>query len=215
MFPKCVSGASTVSQLPKLFFLFSVSQLVSSSAVPEDWVSGSPFSHFAPDDSRADTFTSAYLNVSNDGVRWDKTEVGRYGGGYVGPAFGVLVHVAAENNPDDHTGCKLPLHSTRSNRKLPPPGEPWIALIKRGRCNFEVKVENAFRSNAAGVLVYNDRDSATLDKMKLSSDSGRKSKSISGKNRRFPATTVFIAHACLQVFSRRESELIRNIRLNG
>jgi hypothetical protein len=28
------------------------------------------------------------------------------------------------------------------------------------------------------VLVYNDRDSATLDKMKLSSDSGRKSRRL-------------------------------------
>ncbi|XP_063927590.1 E3 ubiquitin-protein ligase goliath-like [Zophobas morio] len=150
--------------------------LVSASAVPEDWVSGSPFSHFTNDDSRADTFTSAYLNVSrmtDEGWVWDKTEVGRYGGGYVGPAYGLLVHVSAKGHPDDHTGCTLPLQSSRADRRLPPPGEPWIALVKRGRCNFEVKVENAFRSNAAGVLVYNDRDSSTLDKMKLSSDSGR------------------------------------------
>lgn len=57
------------------------------SAAPEDWVSGSPFTHYSPDDSRADTFTSAYLNVTfmtEDGWKWDKTDVGRYGGGYVG-----------------------------------------------------------------------------------------------------------------------------------
>lgn len=56
-------------------------------ASPEDWVSGSPFSHFSADDSRADTFTSAFINVTywtDDGWRWDKTDVGRYGGGYVG-----------------------------------------------------------------------------------------------------------------------------------
>lgn len=56
-------------------------------ASPEDWVSGSPFSHFSADDSRADTFTSAFLNVTyftEDGWKWDKTDVGRYGGGYVG-----------------------------------------------------------------------------------------------------------------------------------
>lgn len=63
----------------------------------------------------------------------------------------------------------MPFESSRSDRKLPPPGT-WIALIKRGGCNFEIKVENAFRSNAAGVLVYNDRDAATLDKMKVSSE---------------------------------------------
>ncbi|KAJ3630591.1 hypothetical protein MTP99_011783 [Tenebrio molitor] len=149
---------------------------VSSSPTPEDWVSGSPFSHFTSDDSRADIVTSAYLNVSRlteEGWLWDKTEVGRFGGGYVGPAYGVVVHVTSNVHPEDHTGCQLPLYSSRTDGKLPPPGEPWIALIKRGGCNFEVKVENAFRSNAAGVLVYNDRDSATLDKMKLSSDSGR------------------------------------------
>lgn len=56
-------------------------------ASPEDWVSGSPFSHFSADDSRADIFTSAFLNVtflSEDGWKSDKTESGRYGGGYVG-----------------------------------------------------------------------------------------------------------------------------------
>jgi hypothetical protein len=154
---------------------------VSSSPTPEDWVSGSPFSHFTSDDSRADIVTSAYLNVSRlteEGWLWDKTEVGRFGGGYVGPAYGVVVHVTSNVHPEDHTGCQLPLYSSRTDGKLPPLGEPWIALIKRGGCNFEVKVENAFRSNAAGVLVYNDRDSATLDKMKLSSDSGRKSRRL-------------------------------------
>lgn len=93
---------------------------------------------------------------------------------FLGSAFGELVHVTSRVRPDDHTGCQVPFASSRSDKTLPAPGTPWIALIKRGRCNFENKVENAFRSNAAGVLVYNDRDSATLDKMKLSSDSRRK-----------------------------------------
>lgn len=93
---------------------------------------------------------------------------------FLGPAFGELIHVSSPLKPEDHTGCQLPLASTRSDRQLPPSGTPWIALIKRGKCNFEIKVDNAFRSNAAGVLVYNDRDSASLDKMKLSSDSRRK-----------------------------------------
>lgn len=56
-------------------------------ASPEDWVSGSPFSHFSADDTRADTFISAFLNVTfftEDGWKSDKTDVGRYGGGYVG-----------------------------------------------------------------------------------------------------------------------------------
>lgn len=89
-----------------------------------------------------------------------------------GPASGELVHVTAPVKPNDHTGCQMPFESSRSHKQLPPPGT-WIALIKRGGCNFEIKVENAFRSNAAGVLVYNDRDSASLDKMKLSSEPKR------------------------------------------
>lgn len=143
----------------------------------EDWVSHPPFSHIS--DDYQDSYTTAYLNVTKyneetGGWTWDKTEVGRYGGGYVGPAFGVIVHVSTALDPNNHTGCEMPLMSSREDRRLPPPGEPWIALIKRGECNFEVKVDNAYKSNAAGVLVYNDRDSSTLDKMKLSQDSGRK-----------------------------------------
>lgn len=143
------------------------------SPIPEDWSSGQ--FHFT--DNNGDLFASAFINVSyfnqNEWV-WEREEAGRYGGGYVGPAHGVIVHVTADDNPNDHTGCHLPFRSTRKDRRLPEPGEPWIALIKRGKCNFEVKVENAFRSNAAGVLVYNDRDSDSLDKMKLSTDGGRK-----------------------------------------
>lgn len=92
---------------------------------------------------------------------------------FSGPASGELVHVTSSVKPNDHTGCQMPFESSRPDRLLPPPGT-WIALIKRGGCNFEIKVENAFRSNATGVLVYNDRDSASLDKMKLSSEPRRK-----------------------------------------
>lgn len=144
------------------------------SPTPEDWSSGQ--FGFA-DDSNGDMFATAFINVTyfnqNEWV-WEREEVGRYGGGYVGPAHGIVVHVTADDNPNDHTGCHLPFRSTRKDRRLPDPGESWIALIKRGKCNFEVKVENAFRSNAAGVLVYNDRDSDSLDRMKLSTDNGRK-----------------------------------------
>ncbi|KAJ8986095.1 hypothetical protein NQ317_003390 [Molorchus minor] len=68
-------------------FLFAqVVSICSASAAPEEWAAASPFSHFTAEDSRADTFTSAYLNVSfltEDGWKWDKTDVGRYGGGYI------------------------------------------------------------------------------------------------------------------------------------
>lgn len=157
--------------------------MVSSSTLPEDLPVSSALQLSPGDEPKSfdeelpDLFTSAYINITYKdkyGYKWERAEVGRYGGGYIGPASGVLVHVSGDKNPDDHTGCSLPFRSSSSDRQLPQPGEPWIALIKRGRCNFEVKVENAFRSKASGVLVYNDRDSKNLDKMKLSTDSGRK-----------------------------------------
>lgn len=146
--------------------------VVSSTSSPEDWASYSYALH-AEESRYGDSFTSAYLNVTHEDSGMlvsDKTEVGRYGGGYIGPAAGFIVHVRSDQDPDDHTGCQMPLRS--SNGKLPQNGDPWIALIKRGKCNFEVKVDNAYRSNAVAVLVYNDRDSSTLDKMKLAPDNG-------------------------------------------
>lgn len=144
------------------------------SPAPDDWTSNL---HLSEDNRGSDTFMSAYINVSymnkNEWI-WDRSEEGRYGSGDVRPAYGVIVHVTADDNPNDHTGCQLPFRSTRSDRRLPDPGEPWVALIKRGKCNFEVKVDNAYRSFAAGVIIYNDRDSDSLDKMKLTTDSGRK-----------------------------------------
>lgn len=120
----CISGglldfanSANVAKVTVMFALTHMMALASSSAAPEDWVSGSPFAHFTSDDSRADTFTSAYLNVSlltDDGWKWDKTEVGRFGGGYVGPASGIVVHISSQSNPDDHTGCEFPWYS--SNR---------------------------------------------------------------------------------------------------
>uniref|UniRef100_A0A1Y1LZ18 RING-type domain-containing protein n=1 Tax=Photinus pyralis TaxID=7054 RepID=A0A1Y1LZ18_PHOPY len=167
-------------------FIVTFSQIiaiVSSTSGPEDFPIGAALQLSPGDDARSfddeipNSFTSAYVNVtykdSANTWKWERTEVGRYGGGYVGPAFGVVVHVTADNDPSDHSGCRLPFRSSRGDRQLPKPGEPWIALIKRGHCNFESKVDNAFKSKATGVLVYNDRDSVDLDKMKLSNDNDR------------------------------------------
>lgn len=38
---------------------------------------------------------------------------------------------------------------------------------------FNFQVQNAWRANASAVLVYNDRDTTLLEKMKLSTDNGR------------------------------------------
>lgn len=164
------------SVLNSLAFLMSFGQVftfVSTATSAEDWVT----SYGYPLHTEGDSFTSAYLNVTHEYNETgllisDKTEVGRYGGGYIGSASGLIVHVRSESNLSDHSGCRMPLRDSVGNGKLP--SEPWIALIKRGSCNFEVKVDNAYKSNAVAVLVYNDRDSPSLDKMKLALDNGSK-----------------------------------------
>ncbi|KPI98196.1 Protein goliath [Papilio xuthus] len=99
---------------------------------------------------------------------------GKYGEGFVGSSRGVAVHVRAvgPEGEKDHTGCKWPLLSSAAPGE-PLPTEPWVAVIKRGNCNFEIKVNNAWRANATAVLIYNDRDAPDLEKMKLSTDNGR------------------------------------------
>jgi hypothetical protein len=44
---------------------------------------------------------------------------------------------------------------------------PWIALVRRGKCSFQRKVDNARQAGASAVIVYNDREAIDLDKMKL------------------------------------------------
>lgn len=147
--------------------------LVNSS--PEDWGVAPP-TYQISDENKANVFISAFINVSQyiDGTwLWNSNDVGRYGGGTVGPASGVIVHVTSDTDSSDHSGCQLPFRSTRADKQVPAPGEPWIALIKRGKCNFENKVDNAYKSFASGVIVYNDRDSDSLDMMKIN-DNGRK-----------------------------------------
>ena len=76
---------------------------------------------------------------------------------------GVLVHVVNQNGTG-HTGCSpLPYGNVI-------PSEPWIALIKRGECYFDEKVENAFNMNASAAIVYNNKNNDNLDKMTLYSD---------------------------------------------
>ncbi|KAH1026438.1 hypothetical protein HUJ05_000108 [Dendroctonus ponderosae] len=159
-------GRSTSFLLLLLYFV----EPSASDATPEDWVPNSLNFNLNGEDN---TFISAYLNVTfktDHGWKWDKTDVGRYGGSYIGPAYGLLVHVTSKHDQADHFGCIYPYDSSRSDGKLPHSGTPWIALIKRGKCNFDVKVDNAFKSGAGGVLIYNDRMAPTLDKMKLTND---------------------------------------------
>ncbi|XP_046665145.1 protein goliath-like isoform X4 [Homalodisca vitripennis] len=151
--------------------LFTFFVTLSQSITSGDWSpSGSvssTFPHHSHEDDSETYYTTAYINVtfvdpiSGRTVR-EKTEIGKFGESHIGFSSGVLVHV---RSGADNSGCSLPFKSSSGSGELPK--EPWIALVKRGGCNFQVKVDNAYSSNASGVIVYNDRDSTELEKMKL------------------------------------------------
>lgn len=114
-----------------------------------------------------DVWVSATLNFSyigDEGEPVTRYEQAKYGEGKILSVEGKLVHVTSVKNKSDHTGCDPEMMGTNWEEV---PNEPWIALIKRGRCNFEDKVKHAWLKNASGVIVYNDRDSINLDKMKI------------------------------------------------
>ncbi|XP_046394893.1 protein goliath-like isoform X5 [Ischnura elegans] len=113
--------------------------------------------------SLEEVYTTAFLTVMYTDPVTNQTEsetreLGKYGEGLPGNFTGILVHVGTETNDK---GCHPPLKDTL-------PSQPWVALIRRGDCNFDVKVENAYQANAAGVIVFDDRDTTNLSKMLLS-----------------------------------------------
>lgn len=117
-----------------------------------------------------DTYVLAFINFTytdETGSQFSTaSDNAKYGEGKISTVVGKLVHVTALHDDTDNTACHSNIRGTKG-RTLPPKGVHWIALIKRGRCNFEDKVKHAYAHHAAGVIVYNDKDSLTLDKMKI------------------------------------------------
>lgn len=120
-------------------------------------------------------FKLAFINytyVDNEGrERRFAEEKAKYGEGRVLNVHGYIVHVTGKDI-EDHTACKEPILGTKGGA-LPAHGTPWIALIKRGDCNFVTKVQHAYNNRAVGVIIYNDRDSLTLDRMKIDKEFGK------------------------------------------
>ncbi|XP_050434290.1 E3 ubiquitin-protein ligase goliath isoform X2 [Adelges cooleyi] len=121
----------------------------------------------SPDESN-DSYTTAYLNVTcydvatGAVIQSDKSEIGKFGEYHVGTASGRLVQMLGMDG--DRNGCAPPV------RVAPDPtfgSGPWIALVRRGKCSFQIKVDNARRAGASAIIVYNDREATDLDKMKL------------------------------------------------
>lgn len=114
-------------------------------------------------------FVLAFINytfTNGDGkvvsISEDKA---KYGEGQIKNVAGVIVHVTSEFNHDDHSACTHDIRGTNGTDL--PHGTPWIALIKRGNCTFEEKVRHAYSKRAVGVIIYNDKESGLLDKMKI------------------------------------------------
>ncbi|XP_053671254.1 E3 ubiquitin-protein ligase goliath [Anopheles nili] len=145
---------------------------ITSLSQPTEFSNGlSSFALPAEDRMAIETYTLAFLNYSYIGADGRLVEVGgnesaRYGEGRVLNRSGILVHVSNIANISDHTGCSKNWTGTRGEH-LPLREVSWIALIRRGSCNFEDKVKHAYEHGAAGVIIYNDKDDTKLDKMKI------------------------------------------------
>ncbi|XP_022167003.1 protein goliath isoform X2 [Myzus persicae] len=119
-------------------------------------------------DETADSYTTAYLNVTTYdaitgfAIQTEKSEIGKFGEYHVGAASGMLLQVIGSDG--DRNGCASPVHGVMQE---PPEAVPWIALVRRGKCSFQTKVDNARRAGASAVIIYNDREATDLDKMKL------------------------------------------------
>lgn len=115
-------------------------------------------------------FFYAFINYTftnhNDEQMSRSEDQAKYGEGQVKNVEGRIVHVTNEFDRNDHSACSKEMLGTKGG-DLPAPNIPWIALIRRGNCTFEEKVRHAYNKNAVGVIIYNDKDTNVLDKMKI------------------------------------------------
>uniref|UniRef100_A0A1Y9H9H6 RING-type domain-containing protein n=1 Tax=Anopheles farauti TaxID=69004 RepID=A0A1Y9H9H6_9DIPT len=145
---------------------------IASLSQPSEFSNGvSSFALPAEDRMAIESFTLAYLNYSYTGADGRLVELGgnesaKYGEGRILNRSGILVHVTNSVNRTDHTGCSRNW-TTSLGEALPERDVSWIALIRRGSCNFEDKVKHAYEHGAAGVVIYNDKEDLKLDKMKI------------------------------------------------
>ncbi|KAH8420984.1 hypothetical protein KR222_000623 [Zaprionus bogoriensis] len=122
--------------------------------------------------SLEDTYNFAFLSWSyvdvENSVRESEfnEEKARYGEGKVLNVTGRLIHISTAEDDSDDFACTPYIRGTRGT-PLPEKGVPWIALVRRGRCTFEDKVKHVHFYNAAGVIIYNDKQVMQLEKMQI------------------------------------------------
>ncbi|ALC42820.1 gol [Drosophila busckii] len=119
-----------------------------------------------------DVYNFAYLNwsfVDGDNTLYTiefNEEKARYGEGKVFNVTGRLVHISMVDDYADDYACSPFIRGTQGG-PLPEKGVTWIALVRRGRCTFEDKVKHVHHYNAAGVIIYNDKQVMQLEKMQI------------------------------------------------
>lgn len=115
--------------------------------------------------------TLAFLNVSwFDGIekyKEDEHERSKYGMGRVMDVEGRLVYVTDSENDTDHSGCNSSLRDSFGRSLSLYHNMPWIALIKRGGCDFEKKILHVYSYRAVGAIIFNNNSGSELNYMKI------------------------------------------------
>ncbi|NWR84422.1 RN128 ligase, partial [Furnarius figulus] len=89
-----------------------------------------------------------YFNSTSNRTVFERCECGLYG--FHSPRLSAqgLVGIPSSGN---HYACDR-------NTEFTVTGEPWIALIERGNCNFTEKIQVAARRGATAAVIYNSQD---------------------------------------------------------
>ena len=90
------------------------------------------------------------------------SETGRYS---VAGAAKVQAQAELLRSPGDELGDHLGCTPVNASFK-----EPFVAIVQRGGCQFDVKVSHAVAAGASAVLIYDNEDSRQLQTVQVASD---------------------------------------------
>ncbi|RMX37511.1 hypothetical protein pdam_00012824 [Pocillopora damicornis] len=115
---------------------------------------------FYDDEQQTEKYTEAVLNITFCGRLGEKCKIkpfdgkGKFGSNSPKRNEKGWLYTLMGNNVN---GCNV--FNVAVDRK------PWIALIKRGVCNFKDKIINARNHNATAVVIYDNKDSDEVVQM--------------------------------------------------
>lgn len=115
---------------------------------------------FYDDEQQTEKYTEAVLNITFCGRLGEKCKIkpfdgkGKFGSNSPKRNEKGWLYTLMGNNVN---GCNI--FNVAVDRK------PWIALIKRGVCNFKDKIINARNHNATAIVIYDNKDSDEVVQM--------------------------------------------------